>query len=54
MKAIVKRQRGFLNQTPLHDAHVLPPRGDQVAVSIQEADIGHMTAVGTVLMTGSL
>lgn len=53
-EAIVERERRFLHQTPLHDTGVLPPRGDQVTVVVQEADICHMTAVGTVLMAGSL
>lgn len=53
-EGVSKRERSFLHQTPLHDTHVLPPCRDQVTVSIQEADICHMTAVGTVLMAGSL
>lgn len=51
-QAVAKRR--LVNQTPLHDAGVLPPRGDQVAVVVQEADVGHMTAVGAVLMAGGL
>lgn len=53
-EAISEGQRSFLHQPPLHDAGVFPSRRDQVTVVVQEADIGHMTAVGTVFMAGSL
>lgn len=54
--AFGERQRRFLppHQTPLHDAGVLTPRGDEVAVVVEEADVGHMTAVGAVLAAGGL
>lgn len=52
--AVCERQRSFPHQTPLHDAGVLAPRGDEVAVVVEEADVGHMTAVGAVLTAGGL
>lgn len=53
-EAVGERKRRLLHQTPLHDARVLPACRDQVTVLIQETDVGHMTAVGAVLMAGSL
>ena len=40
--------------SPLHDAHVLAPGGNQATVVKQEVHIGHMTAVSAIDMTGSL
>lgn len=39
---------------PLHHAHILPSSRHQVAVVVQEGHVGHVTAVATVNMAGSL
>lgn len=39
---------------PLHHAHVLPSGRHQVAVVVQEGDVGHVAAVAAVSMAGSL
>lgn len=39
---------------PLHHAHVLPSSWHQVAVIVQEGHVGHVTAVATIRMAGSL
>lgn len=52
-----QNQSVFLSSShypPLHHAHVLPPDRHQVAVVVQEAHIGHMTAVAAVAMARSL
>lgn len=43
-----------LNHPPLHDAHVLAARGDEVAVTTEEVDVGDVTAVSTVDVARSL
>lgn len=42
------------HQAPLHDAGVLPTRRHQVTVIVCEANVGHVTAVGAVLVTRGL
>lgn len=46
--------RGCLGDHPLQDAGVFPAGGDQVTVVVQEGNVGHVTAVATVLVAGSL
>lgn len=43
-----------LGNHPLQDAGVFPAGGDQVTVIMQEGNIGHVTAVATVLVARSL
>ena len=43
-----------LNDPPLHDARVFAASGDEVAVVTEEIDVGHVTAVPTVHVAGSL
>lgn len=43
-----------LGNHPLQDAGVFPTSGDQVAVVVQEGNVGHVTAVTTVLVAWSL
>ena len=43
-----------LGDHPLQDAGVFPTGGDQVTVVVQEGNVGHVTAVATVLMARSL
>lgn len=57
--AVRNRQYLFLSfcpsdYPPLHHTHVLPSGRHQVAVIVQEAHAGHVTAVATVDMAGSL
>ena len=43
-----------LGDHPLQDAGVFPAGGDQVTVVVQEGNVGHVTAVATVLVARSL
>lgn len=43
-----------LGNHPLLDAGVFPTGGDQVTVVMQEGNVGHVTAVATVLVALSL
>lgn len=43
-----------LGNHPLQDAGVFPAGGEQAAVIVQEGNVGHVTAVATVLVTRSL
>lgn len=45
---------GCLGNHPLQDAGVFPASGDQVTVVVQEGNVGHVTAVTTVLVAWSL
>lgn len=45
---------GCLGNHPLQDAGVFPASGDQVTVVVQEGNVGHVTAVTTVLVARSL
>lgn len=45
---------GRLGNQPLQDAGVFPASGDQVTVLVQEGNVGHVTAVTTVLVARSL
>lgn len=43
-----------LGNHPLQDAGVFPASGDQVTVVVEEGNVGHVTAVATVLVARSL
>lgn len=45
---------GGLGHHPLQDAGVFPASGDQVTVVVQKGNVGHVTAVTTVLVARSL
>lgn len=45
---------GCLGNHPLQDAGVFSASGDQVTVVVQEGNVGHVTAVTTVLVARSL
>lgn len=45
---------GCLGDHPLQDAGVFPASGDKLTVIMQEGNVGHVTAVATVFVAGSL
>lgn len=53
-RARVVQRIAHAQAAPLHDAGVLSACRHQVFVVVQEANVGHMAAVGTVLMTWGL
>lgn len=50
----MEMESGFLGDHPLQDAGVFPAGGDHVTVVVQEGNVGHVTAVATVLVARSL